>query len=110
MLCFKVDDSPLYDHAVKYENYFWSEGTLFTFVVNSPNFTDPASLTRFESFITKLESVQKAVGRESTQLWVRDFADYAKEWELQPGLSSSFTLPQTLGSKPDMSTVECGGG
>uniref|UniRef100_A0A914V990 SSD domain-containing protein n=1 Tax=Plectus sambesii TaxID=2011161 RepID=A0A914V990_9BILA len=79
-----VDDSPLYEHAVKYETFFWSEGTLFTFVVNAPDFTDSKSLARFEEFIAKLESVKKAVGRASTQLWVRDFVDYAYEWDLQP--------------------------
>jgi hypothetical protein len=25
-----------------------------------------------------------SVGRQSTQLWIRDFVDYAKEWEIRP--------------------------
>uniref|UniRef100_A0A914V8W6 Uncharacterized protein n=1 Tax=Plectus sambesii TaxID=2011161 RepID=A0A914V8W6_9BILA len=79
-----VDDSEFYGNAVKFEKLFWSEGTLFTFVVNSPNFSDPTSLDRFENFITQLEGVKMSVGRQSTQLWVRDFIDYAKDWGVQP--------------------------
>ena len=78
-----VDDSEFYDYAVKFEKLFWGEGTLFVFIVDSPDFADRKSIDQFMNFVSDLENLEYAVGSDSTQLWVKGFLDYVESWRFR---------------------------
>uniref|UniRef100_A0A0N4Z0W9 SSD domain-containing protein n=1 Tax=Parastrongyloides trichosuri TaxID=131310 RepID=A0A0N4Z0W9_PARTI len=79
-----VDDSPLSHYLESAESKIWSEGVIGrVYVNNAPDFSkEPEKEKEFMQMVEDLESTPFSIGKNSTQLWLREFANYKQYfWE-----------------------------
>ncbi|VDM59600.1 unnamed protein product, partial [Angiostrongylus costaricensis] len=73
------NDSPLREMDHLRVSFVIPEFTYATLFVNKPgNLSDQSRLERLNSFVTELESLPGSWGKQSTNYFIRDFADYEK--------------------------------
>uniref|UniRef100_A0A914X5J9 SSD domain-containing protein n=1 Tax=Plectus sambesii TaxID=2011161 RepID=A0A914X5J9_9BILA len=94
-----TDDSPFKTHMSVFDKHFWSKGALFQFAVNAPKYTNESDMNRFESFVSKLESLPTAVGSTSTNLWLREFTFYMIDWSVEYTDANSAVLSYLNGQE-----------
>ncbi|KAK0411947.1 hypothetical protein QR680_005936 [Steinernema hermaphroditum] len=69
-----LKDSPLANTAYVYEKYLWRQGTLvFAFVNNPPDLSYPSNRQPMLDMVTRFETLDKSMGRNSTTFWLRSF-------------------------------------
>uniref|UniRef100_A0A158PAF3 SSD domain-containing protein n=1 Tax=Angiostrongylus cantonensis TaxID=6313 RepID=A0A158PAF3_ANGCA len=74
-----TSDSPLREMDHLRVSFVIPEFTYATSFVNKPgNLSDQSRLERLNSFVTELESLPGSWGKQSTNYFIRDFADYEK--------------------------------
>ncbi|CEF61729.1 Sterol-sensing domain and Patched family-containing protein [Strongyloides ratti] len=73
-----VDDSPLAYYLESAESKIWSEGVIGrVYVNNAPDFSkEPEKEIEFMRMVEDLESTPYSIGKNSTQLWLREFINY----------------------------------
>uniref|UniRef100_A0A0K0FIK4 SSD domain-containing protein n=1 Tax=Strongyloides venezuelensis TaxID=75913 RepID=A0A0K0FIK4_STRVS len=73
-----VDDSPLAHYLESAESKIWSEGVIGrVYVNNAPDFSkEPEKEEEFMRMVEDLESTPFSIGKNSTQLWLREFSNY----------------------------------
>lgn len=73
-----VDDSPLAHYLESAESKIWSEGVIGrVYVNNAPDFSkEPEKEKEFMRMVEDLESTPFSIGKNSTQLWLREFSNY----------------------------------
>uniref|UniRef100_A0A0N5ADX9 SSD domain-containing protein n=1 Tax=Syphacia muris TaxID=451379 RepID=A0A0N5ADX9_9BILA len=88
-----VDDSPLTHYLQLAENRIWSEGVIGrVYINNCPDFSKhPEQINVMMEMVKDLESTPFSIGKNSTQLWLRDFLNYRQYFD-----SSDETFYDTL--------------